>query len=70
MEKFAVEPNAVYSRREAANILGISLSTLKRLIHGGQLQVSRPVGLRRIFIKGVSILEMLDNSVMEVERQS
>lgn len=70
MEKLAVQPNAIYSREETANILGISLSTLKRLIHSGQLQVSRPTGLRRMFIKGSSILEMLDNSVVKVEYQS
>jgi excisionase family DNA binding protein len=70
MEKVTVEPNVIYSREEAAHILGISLSTLKRLIHSGQLRASRPAGLRRIFIKGASILEMLDNSVVEVERQS
>jgi excisionase family DNA binding protein len=70
MEKVIVEPNVIYSREEAAHILGISLSTLKRLIHSGQLRASRPAGLRRIFIKGASILEMLDNSVVEVERQS
>jgi excisionase family DNA binding protein len=70
MEKLTVEPNAVYSREEVAEILGISLSTLKRLIHSGQLQVSQPKGLRRIFVKGSSILEMLDSSAMKVEYQS
>lgn len=70
MEKLAVQPNAIYSREETANILGISLSTLKRLIYSGQLRVSRPTGLRRMFIKGSSILEMLDNSVVKVEYQS
>jgi excisionase family DNA binding protein len=69
MEKPTVEPNAIYSREETAQILGISLSTLKRLIHSGQLRVSQPKGLRRIFIQGSSILEMLDNSVMKAEYQ-
>ncbi len=70
MEKQPVEPNAIYSREETAQILGVSLSTLKRLIHQGQLRVSRPAGLRRIFIRGSSILEMLEDSVLNMEYQS
>jgi excisionase family DNA binding protein len=70
MEKPTIEPNAIYSREEAAQILGISLSTLKRLIHSGQLRVSQPKGLRRIFIQGASILEMLEESVVEMEYPS
>jgi excisionase family DNA binding protein len=70
MEKPTVEPNAIYSREEAAQILGISLSTLKRLIHSGQLRVSQPKGLRRIFIQGASILEMLEESIVEMEYPS
>lgn len=58
-EKPIINPNAVYSRQEAAEILGVSLSTLKKLIDSGHLQVSRPMGVRRIFIQGTSILEML-----------
>jgi excisionase family DNA binding protein len=66
--KRTINPNAVYSRQEAAEILGVSLSTLKKLIDAGYLRVSRPVGVRRVFIQGSSILEMLDATV--VERQA
>lgn len=58
--KPTIEPNAVYSRRETAQALGISLSTLKKLIDAGHLEVSRPPGMRRMFIKGSSILKMLE----------
>ena len=63
-----ISENAVYSRQEAAEILGVSLSTLKKLIDEGYLRVSRPLGVRRIFIQGLSILEMLNQTV--VERQA
>jgi excisionase family DNA binding protein len=63
--KLRVEAGSVYSRQEAAEALGISLSTLKRLIKKGHLRVSKPDGMRRVFITGESILSMLDNSVME-----
>lgn len=68
LERTGIDPNAVYSRQEAARLLGISLSTLKKLINNGYLRVSRPPGMRRIFIKGESILAMLDAT--EVERVS
>jgi hypothetical protein len=60
--KTPIEPNAIYTREESAHLLGISLSTLKLLIRTGQLKVSQPLGLRRVFIRGSSILEMLDAS--------
>ena len=63
--KRTIDPNAVYSREEAAEALGVSLSTLKKLINGGYLRVSQPAGIRRIFIKGESILAMLDQTVVE-----
>jgi len=66
--KPAINPNAVYSRQEAAAALGISLSTLKKLIDAGYLRISRPAGVRRIFIQGSSILEMLEQTT--VERQA
>jgi excisionase family DNA binding protein len=56
----------VYSRQEAAEALGVSLSTLQRLIDQGYLRASRPAGVRRIFIQGSSIFEMLSRT--EVER--
>jgi len=64
LDKTPVDPDAIYSREETAQLLGISLSTLKRLYRSGQLKVSRPNGIRRMFIKGSSILEMLDRTVV------
>lgn len=63
--KQTINANAVYSRQEAAEILGVSLSTLKKLIDAGYLRVSRPDGIRRVFIQGSSILEMLDETAVE-----
>lgn len=63
--KRVISPNAVYSRQEAAEVLGVSLSTLKKLIDSGHLRVSRPGGVRRIFIQGSSILEMLQATAVE-----
>lgn len=63
--KLRIEPGAVYSRQEAAEALGISLSTLKRLIKKGHLQVSKPAGMRRVFITGESILGMLNSTTVE-----
>ncbi len=61
-DKIAIEPFAVYSRQEAAQALGVSLSTLKRLINNGHLRVSKPDGMRRIFITGESLLDMLSET--------
>lgn len=63
--KPVIEPGAVYSRQEAAEALGISLSTLKRLIKNGHLRVSKPNGMRRVFITGESILAMLNDTTVE-----
>ncbi len=63
--KLRVESGSVYSRQEAAEALGISLSTLKRLIKKGHLRVSKPDGMRRVFITGESILGMLQDTVVE-----
>ncbi len=63
--KHAIDRNAVYSRQEAADVLGVSLSTLKKLIDAGYLRVSRPAGVRRVFIRGASIIEMLNNTAVE-----
>jgi excisionase family DNA binding protein len=54
-----INPEAIYSREETADLLGVSLSTVKRLIAAGQLEASRPESIRRVFIKGSSILHML-----------
>jgi excisionase family DNA binding protein len=62
MKREPINPNSVYSREETAELLGVSLSTVKRLIAAGQLTASRPDSIRRIFIKGSSILQMLDET--------
>jgi excisionase family DNA binding protein len=67
VQKLHIEAGAVYSRQEAAEALGISLSTLKRLINNGHLEVSKPHGMRRVFITGSSILKMLDATRIEKE---
>ena len=63
-----IQSEAVYSREETAELLGVSLSTVKRLIAAGQLEASRPDSIRRIFIKGSSILSMLEETRMGVQR--
>lgn len=60
--KPSVEANVIYTREEAASVLGIGLSTLKQMIRAGHLAVSQPAGIRRIFIRGSSILEMLERT--------
>lgn len=59
-----IQPDAVYSREEVAELLGVSLSTVKRLISAGQLEASRPDSIRRVFIRGSSILKMLEQTRM------
>jgi excisionase family DNA binding protein len=66
IQKLHIQAGAVYSRQEAAEALGISLSTLKRLIKRGHLEVSKPDGMRRIFITGESILAMLNSTKLEI----
>lgn len=68
MKREPINPNSVYSREETAELLGVSLSTVKRLIAAGQLTASRPDSIRRIFIKGSSILQMLDETKIGSER--
>ena len=68
-QKLNIEPGAVYSRQEAAELLGISLSTLKRLIKKGHLQVSKPAGMRRVFITGESIQAMLNATTVDKKAQ-
>lgn len=52
--------NRIYSREEVAEILDVSLSTVKRLLAKGELRASQPPGMRRVFITGQAILEMLE----------
>jgi excisionase family DNA binding protein len=65
IQRDPINPNAVYSREETAGLLGVSLSTVKRLIASGDLEASRPESIRRIFIKGASILAMLDANKLD-----
>jgi excisionase family DNA binding protein len=60
-----INPEAVYSREEVADLLGVSLSTVKRLIAAGQLEASRPESIRRVFIRGSSILHMLASTKID-----
>jgi len=69
MQKLNIQSDAVYNRQETAELLGISLSTLKRLIKNGHLQVSRPDGMRRIFITGKSIQAMLHSTMAEKQAE-
>lgn len=64
-----IENGAVYSRQEAAEALGISLSTLKRLIKKGYLDASKPDGMRRVFITGASILAMLEQTKIDLAEE-
>ena len=68
MKREPINPDSVYSREEAAELLGVSLSTIKRLIAAGQLVASRPDTIRRIFIKGSSILQMLEETKIEADK--
>lgn len=59
-----IEPTRVYSRTEAAEVLNVSLSTIKRLIACGLLRVSQPPGMRRVFITGQAMLDFLNETVL------
>jgi excisionase family DNA binding protein len=61
-ERPIIEPNRVYSREEAAEVLNVSLSTVKRLIGSRQLRVSQPPGMRRVLILGQHILDLIANT--------
>jgi excisionase family DNA binding protein len=61
-ERPIIEPNRVYSREEVAEVLNVSLSTVKRLIASGMLRVSSPVGMRRVLIRGQHILDLLEKT--------
>ncbi len=61
-ERPPIMPTRVYSRAEVAEILNVSLSTVKRLLASGQLRASQPSGLRRVFITGQAILDMLEEN--------
>ncbi|MFP4321149.1 MAG: helix-turn-helix domain-containing protein [Anaerolineales bacterium] len=61
-----IEPLRIYSREEAAEVLTVSLSTIKRLIKSGQLRVSQPAGMRRVFITGQAMLDFLESAEVQV----
>ena len=46
IKRDGINPDAIYSREETAELLGVSLSTVKRLIAAGQLDASRPESIR------------------------
>lgn len=59
-ERPAIVPNRIYSREEVAEVLNVSLSTVKRLMAAGELRSSQPPGMRRVFITGQAILDMIE----------
>ena len=59
-ERPPIVPNRVYSREEVAEVLNVSLSTVKRLLASGELRASQPPGMRRVFITGQAILDMIE----------
>lgn len=61
-ERPSIHPNRVYSREEAAEVLNVSLSTVKRLIAGRHLRVSQPPGMRRVLILGQHLLDLIANT--------
>ena len=65
-----IEPRRIYNRVEVAEVLNVSLSTVKRLIASGQLRVSQPAGMRRVFITGQAILELLDETEVDPSKYS
>jgi excisionase family DNA binding protein len=69
-ERPIIEPTRVYSREEAAEVLTVSLSTVKRLIAAGNLRVSQPPGLRRVLILGQHLLDLLTETEIKVETRS
>lgn len=62
-----IDIRRVYSREEAAEILGVSLSTLKRMIASGELQVYRPNGQRRVMILGASLWRLFNEPLPILE---
>ena len=65
-----IEPKRVYSREEVAELLNVSLSTVKRLIAARRLRASQPPGMRRVLILGQHILDLLDSSEIKHQPES
>ncbi len=59
----------MYSREEVAELLNVSLSTVKRLIAARRLRASQPPGMRRVLILGQHILDLLEVSEINRDRQ-
>ena len=55
--KQAIQPDAVYTKNETADALGVHWMTVHRLIQSGKLRASY-IG-RNVRIRGAAILEML-----------
>lgn len=66
-ERPGIDVTRVYTREEAAAILGVSLSTLKRMIATGQLQIFRPHGQRRVLILGASLWRLFNEPLPRAE---
>ena len=64
-----IEAKRVYSREEVAELLNVSLSTVKRLIAARRLRASQPPGMRRVLILGQHILDLLEVSEINPDRQ-
>lgn len=64
-----IESNRVYSREEAAEVLNVSLSTIKRMIASNQLRVSQPPGMRRVLILGQHLLDLLAMTELKAGRE-
>jgi excisionase family DNA binding protein len=64
-ERPPIVSTRVYSRAEVAEILNVSMSTVKRMLASGQLRASQPPGIRRVFITGQAILDMLNETIVE-----
>jgi len=60
-----IEATRVYSREEAAEVLNVSLSTVRRMIASGVLRVSQPPGMRRVLILGQHILDLIAMSELK-----
>ena len=55
----SIEPQAIYSKDEAANLTGTSYSTIHRAIEAGKLRVARLN--RRVAIRGEALLRWIES---------
>jgi excisionase family DNA binding protein len=72
----SLDPSTAYSRQEAADALGVSLRTLKRLLGSGLLRTIQPGEAwpsQRILITGDSLIATLNQTLVDrtlIERLS